>query len=77
MELNEHHMVRTDQGWQRLEDYCSTGPRGSHLTYTLTLIETEDEIMLIELGERVANYVLDYELTGWDALLDLRLLEEQ
>lgn len=68
-------------GYMRLEDYCNSGGRGislrgNHLHITSGVILFEEEvILLVECGDRVANYVLEKACGGWDALMDLHYAE--
>jgi hypothetical protein len=68
--------VRTEGGGHmRLEDYCNSGPRGSGHQYTAGILFAEEELMAVELGERVANAVVEKSVDGWDALMDLHYAE--
>jgi hypothetical protein len=77
MRFSEQTAVRMENGgWQRLEDYCDSAEKGTGLHYTNGIIWASDEILAHELGERVLNAFLAWDLEYWDPLLD-RLLEEE
>lgn len=63
--------VKIELGWQRLNDFCDTGPRGSSLTYTSAVCM--EEIEEAELGLRVVEAHVMKAVDGWDVLLDLQL----
>lgn len=58
-------------GYMRLEDFCNSTPRGASLVYTSGIVLADEELLGIENGWRVANYVMEGAVDGWDALLDL------
>jgi len=64
-------------GYMRLEDFCNSGPVGCNLHFTSALILMEEELLVHELGERVALSVIDWECDRWDALLELRYKESE
>lgn len=63
--------------FMRLEDYCNSTALGSELLYTSGVVLGEEELLGIECGWRVANYVMEGAVDGWDALLDLSLRETE
>lgn len=62
--------VSVKGGYMRLEDFCNSTEMGNKLHITSGVIFMEEELLGIECGWRVANYVLEKEVTGWDALMD-------
>jgi hypothetical protein len=54
----------------RLEDYCASGPGGNGLHYTPGLMTMDEELMALELGERVANEAIGLAVEGWGAFMD-------
>lgn len=57
--------------WKRFEDYCNTGPIGYPLHLTSGILYMEEELLAIELGDRVGNANLDENVEGWNPLFDL------
>lgn len=62
-------------GYMRLEDFCNTGPRSNSLVYTSGIITAEEELLACELGSRVANAVIEKDVDGWDALMELSYMQ--
>lgn len=70
--------VKTERGgWMRLEDFCNSTERGSHLLYTSGIILADEELLGVELGWRVADAVVQKDVDGWDALMDLLISQEE
>lgn len=64
-------------GWRRLEDFCNTGPVGYPMYLTSGVVLADEELLAVELGDRVGNAVLEQVVEGWNPLFDLALAAEQ
>lgn len=70
--------VKSDKGgYMRLEDFCNSGLHGSELRYTSGILFMEEELLGVELGWRVCDWICQKSIDGWDALLDLQLEEDE
>lgn len=70
--FSEMNAVRSDKGgWMRLEDFCGSAPGGTGLHYTTGIMTADEELLVFELGERVVNTILSWEIDHWDALTDV------
>lgn len=64
--------VKTSKGgYMCLEDYCNSTKAGSGLYYTSSMVTADEELLGVELGQRVVVAVLEKAIDGWDALMDL------
>lgn len=57
-------------GWMRLEDFCNSTTTGTGYRYTSGMVSADEELLGCELGDRVADYILEYAIDYWDALAD-------
>lgn len=63
-------------GWMRLTDYCATQGRvGNAHQYTTEMVTADEELLVVELGDRVVNEIVALAIDGWGALDDLMYME--